>query len=62
MKITKKDLHDWIMNDTPVRFNNEIYKACFNGKEYFLYNHVNNKNIAIYKKARGVYGLVTNKQ
>jgi len=61
MKITSKDLHEWIMQDVPIKYHGKIYKAFYNGKEYFLFDKHTQEKISIYKKSRGVYGLETNK-
>lgn len=61
MKITKKDLQEWVMNGTPVRYHGVIYKCHYNGIRYFLWSAIERETIDIYKKGHGVYGLVTNK-
>ena len=61
MKITKKDLHEWVMNSTPIRYDGVIYKCHYNGMRYFLWSKDTQNTIDIYQKGRGVYGLVTNK-
>jgi hypothetical protein len=61
MKIKSKDLHEWIMQDVPIKYHGKVYKAFNNGKEYFLFDRNTNEKIGIYKKARGIYGLETNR-
>jgi hypothetical protein len=62
MKIKTKDLHDWIMNSTPIRYRDDIYKLHYNGSKYFLFDHIAQKSIDLYKISRGVWGLETNRK
>ena len=60
MKITKKDLHDWIMQSLPVRYKGIIYNCFYNGFKYFLSPVNGGESIYLYKKSPRIYGLETN--
>jgi hypothetical protein len=61
MKITTKDLHEWIMQDVPIKYHGKIYKAFYNGRKYFISDRHTGETIELYKKERGIYGLETNR-
>lgn len=61
MHITLKDLHEWGIKNVPIKYQGNIYKLFYNGKNYQLFDSTTNKTINIYKKSKGIYGLETNK-
>ena len=61
MKITKKDLQEWVMQNTPIKYRGNIYKAFYNGREYFLFDANTDTKISLYSKGKGIFGLTTNK-
>lgn len=60
MKITKKDLNEWVMQGTGITHRGSLYRAWYNGRNYFLRN-AHGEVINIYKKSPRVYGLESNR-
>lgn len=50
------------MNSTPIRYHDDIYHLHYNGSKYFLFDHIAQKSIDLYKISRGVWGLETNRK
>lgn len=64
MKITRKDLMQWINKKTPIRYRSNIYHADYNGLYYMLRPTLlsdTNEIIKLYKTSRTTYGLETNR-
>jgi len=63
MKITTKDLREWMQKNETIRHRGLLYKLMHNGRQWFLHPFSNEaQDILIYHKARGVYGLETNRK
>ena len=75
MKVTRKDLEQWIEKNLTITYNNEHYKVRHQGlaadgkpngydvrtKRYFLMRVGVGSGIGFYHKGAGVYGLTTNR-
>jgi hypothetical protein len=61
MKIKRKNLLEWVEKKETIRYKGELYKAQYNGREYFLLPIPLGDIIPFYHKGRGIYGLETNK-
>ena len=66
MKITRKNLMEWIDSQLIIRYHGELYRASFNGRQYALRGVEGDSYIPFYLKAREkgkqyIYGLETNK-